>query len=84
MYVHVCITTLISSKQQQNMHKYEEQSVPYGGTDAQGISGSIHMRHLVCLFDVAVQSRCRKMYAMQSLERSLKKITAALVTPERR
>jgi hypothetical protein len=50
----VCITTRISSKQQRNMHKYEEQSVPYGGTDAQGISGSIHMRHLVCLFDVAI------------------------------
>ena len=52
------------------MHKYEEQSVPSGGTDAQGISGSIHTRHLVCLFDVAVRSRCRKMYAVQSLERS--------------
>jgi hypothetical protein len=50
------------------MHKYEEQKAPCGGTHAQGISGSIHTRHLV--FDVAVQSRCRKMYAMQSLERS--------------
>jgi hypothetical protein len=66
------------------MHKYEEQSVPYGGTDAQGISDSIHTRHLVCLFDVAVQSRCMKMYAMQSLERSSRRITSALVTPERR
>jgi hypothetical protein len=37
------------------MHKYEKQKVPYGGTDAQGISGSIHMRHLMCKFDVAVQ-----------------------------
>jgi hypothetical protein len=50
------------------MHKYEEQIVPSGGTDAQGISGSIHTRHLVCLFDVAVRSRCRKMYAVQSLD----------------
>jgi hypothetical protein len=66
------------------MHKYEEQSVPCRGTDAQGISDSIHMRHLVCLFDVAVQSRCRKMYAVQSLERSPGRITAALVAPERR
>jgi hypothetical protein len=66
------------------MYKYEEQSVPYGGTDAQGISGSIHMRHLVCLFDVAVRSRCRKMYAVQSLERSPGRITTALVAPERR
>jgi hypothetical protein len=38
------------------MHKYEEQSVPRGGTDAQVISGSIHMRHLVCMFDVIVHS----------------------------
>jgi hypothetical protein len=83
MYVHVCITTRISSKQQRNMHKYEEQSVPYGGTDAQGISGSIHTRHLVCLFDVAVQSRCRKMYAVQPLKRLSGRITAALVAPER-
>jgi hypothetical protein len=52
------------------MHKYEEQSVPSGGTDAQSTSGSIHTRHLMCLFDVAVRSRCRKMYAVQSLERS--------------
>jgi hypothetical protein len=52
------------------MHKYEEHSVPYGGTHAQGISDSIHKRHLVCLFDVTVQSRCRKMYAVQSLEQS--------------
>jgi hypothetical protein len=52
------------------MHKYEEQNVPCGGTDAQGISGSIHTRHLVCMFDVAVHSRCRKMYIVQSLERS--------------
>jgi hypothetical protein len=29
------------------MHKYKEQNVPCGGTDAQGISGSIHTRHLV-------------------------------------
>jgi hypothetical protein len=65
------------------MHKYKEQSVPCGGTDAQGISGSIHMRHLVCLFDVAVQSRCRKMYAVQSLERSSIRITTALIAPER-
>jgi hypothetical protein len=28
------------------MHKYEEQSVPSGGTDAQGISGSIHTRRV--------------------------------------
>jgi hypothetical protein len=59
------------------MHKYEEQSVPSGGTDAQGTSGSIHTRHLVCLFDVAVRSRCRKMYAVQSLERSPGRRTAA-------
>jgi hypothetical protein len=65
------------------MHKYEEHSVPYGGTDAQGISGSIHTRHLVCLFDVAVQSRCRKMYVVQSLEWSLGRITTTLVAPER-
>jgi hypothetical protein len=38
------------------MHKYEEQSVPYGGTDAQGTSDSIHTRHLMCLFDVVVRS----------------------------
>jgi hypothetical protein len=38
------------------MHKYEEQNIPYGGTDAQYMSGSIHTRHVVCMFGVAVQS----------------------------
>jgi hypothetical protein len=52
------------------MHKYEEQSVPYGGTHAQGISDSIHKRHIVCLFDVTVQSRCRKMYAVHRAGRN--------------
>ena len=52
------------------MHKYEEQNVPCGGTDAQGISSSIHMRHLMCMFDVVIISRCRKLYAVQSLKRS--------------
>jgi hypothetical protein len=42
----------------------------YGETDAQGINGSIHMRHLMYMFDVAIQIRCRKMYALQSLEQS--------------
>jgi hypothetical protein len=46
------------------MQKNKEQKVPHGGTDAQGISGSIHTRHLVSMFDVVVQSRCRKMYAV--------------------
>jgi hypothetical protein len=50
------------------MHKYDEQNVPRGGTDAQDISGSIHTRHLVCVFDVVVRSRCRQMYVVQSLE----------------
>jgi hypothetical protein len=45
------------------MHKYEEQ------THAQGISGSIHTRHLVFMFDVVVQSRCKQVYVVQSLER---------------
>jgi hypothetical protein len=52
------------------MDKYNRKH-PYGGTDAQGISGSIHTRHLVCMFDGVVHSRCRNIYAMQSLERSL-------------
>jgi hypothetical protein len=51
------------------MYKNKEQSVPCGGTNAQGISGSIHTRHLVCMFDVVVRSRCSQMYAVQSLER---------------
>jgi hypothetical protein len=50
------------------MHKYEEWSVPCGGTNDQGISGSIHMRHLMCMFDVVVRSQCRQMYAVQFLE----------------
>jgi hypothetical protein len=50
------------------MHKYKEQIVPCGGTDAQGISGSIHTRHLVCMFDVVVRSRRRQMYAVRSLK----------------
>jgi hypothetical protein len=69
MYVHMCITTRISSKQKWNMHKYGKQKVPCEGIDAQGISGSIYTRHLVCLFDVAVQIRCRNVYTVQSLER---------------
>jgi hypothetical protein len=55
------------------MHKYEEQKAPRRGTDAQGISDSIHTRHLVCMFDLAIQSRCRKMYVVQSLEWSPEK-----------
>jgi hypothetical protein len=51
------------------MHKYKEHIVPCGGTDAKGISDSIHTRHLVCMLDVVVRSRRRQMYAMQSLER---------------
>jgi hypothetical protein len=51
------------------MYKYKEQIVPCGGTDAQGISGSIHTRHLMCMFDVVIRSRRRQMYAVQSLER---------------
>jgi hypothetical protein len=51
------------------MHKYKEQIIIYGGTNAQGISGSIHTRHLMCMFDVVIHSRCRQMYAVQSLER---------------
>jgi hypothetical protein len=68
IYVHMCITTRISSKQNWNMHKYGKQKVPCRGTDAQGISGSIHTWHLVFLFDVAVQIQCRKVYTVQSLE----------------
>jgi hypothetical protein len=46
------------------MHKYKEQIVPCKETDAQGISGSIHTRHLVCIFDVVVRSRRKQMYAV--------------------
>jgi hypothetical protein len=45
------------------MHKYEEHNVPGGGTDTQGTNGSIHISYLVCLSDIAVRSRCKKMYA---------------------
>jgi hypothetical protein len=51
------------------MQKYKERIVLYRGTDAQGISGSIQTRQLVCMFDVVVRSRCWKKYAVQSLER---------------
>jgi hypothetical protein len=51
------------------MHKAKERSVPCGETDAKGISGSIHTRHLVCMFNVVVRSRYRQMYEVQSLER---------------
>jgi hypothetical protein len=51
------------------MRKYEKQKVQCGGTDAQGISSFIHTRHLVCMFDVVVQIRYGKVYAVQSLER---------------
>ena len=61
------------------MHKYQEQSVPYGGTNAQGISGSIHMRHLVCMFDVVVRSQHRHMYAVQSLERRRRRGTLSVL-----
>jgi hypothetical protein len=52
------------------MHKYEKRKVHCGGTDVQGINSSIHTRHLVCMFDVAVQIQCGKIYAVQSLEQS--------------
>jgi hypothetical protein len=51
------------------MHKYEKQEVPCRETDTQGINGSIHARHLVCMFDVVIRTRCRQVYAVQSLER---------------
>jgi hypothetical protein len=51
------------------MHKYEKQKVSCGGTDAKDTSDSIHTRHLMCMFDVVVHSRCRKMYAEHALER---------------
>jgi hypothetical protein len=49
----------------------ESSKVPCGGSDAQGISGSIHTRHLVCMFDVVVQICCRHVYAVQSFEAAL-------------
>jgi hypothetical protein len=61
------------------MHIYEEQSVPYGGTDAQGISDFIHTRHLVCMFDVVVRSRCRQMYAAESHERRRRRRTRSVL-----
>jgi hypothetical protein len=33
----------------------KKQKVPSGGTDAQDITGSIHTKHLACMFDVDVQ-----------------------------
>jgi hypothetical protein len=59
------------------MHKYEEQNVPCGRTDAQGFSGSIHKRHLVCMFNVVVHSRYRQLYAVQSLERRWRRRTGS-------
>jgi hypothetical protein len=59
------------------MHIYGKQEVSSGGTDAQDISGSIHTRHLVCMFDVVVRNRCRQVYAVQSLERRRRRRTGA-------
>jgi hypothetical protein len=62
------------------MHNYEEHNVLSGGTDAQGISGFIHTRHLMCMFDVVLRSRCRQMHSVQSLERRQRRRTeSALV-----
>jgi hypothetical protein len=44
------------------MYNYKERIVPYGGIDAEGISDSIHTRHLVCMFS--------RMQSMQSDARS--------------
>jgi hypothetical protein len=51
------------------VQKRESSKVPCGGTDAHDISGSIHTRHLVCMFDLVVRIRCRQVYAVQSFER---------------
>jgi hypothetical protein len=59
------------------MHKYKEQSVPYEGVDAQGISGSIHTRHLVCKFDIVICSGCRQVYGVQSLEQRRRRRTGS-------
>jgi hypothetical protein len=64
------------------MHKYKEQIVPCGGIDAQGISGSIHTRHLVCMFDVDVRNRHMQMYAVESLERRRRRGTLISVGRE--
>jgi hypothetical protein len=59
------------------MHNHYEHNVPCRGTDAQDIVGSIHMRHLVCMFDLVVCSRCRQMYAVQSLEQRRRRRTGS-------
>jgi hypothetical protein len=43
------------------MHKYEDQSVPCGGTDTQGISGSIHTRASVALRPVILEACSTKL-----------------------
>lgn len=62
MDVYVCITIHINSKICTSI--YIKQKVSCGGIDAQDISDYIHTRHPMCMFDVVMHSRCRKMYVM--------------------
>jgi hypothetical protein len=47
-------------------------SIPSEGTHAQGTGGSIHMSRHRVLLEIADHSRCRTMFAVQSLEHPLR------------
>jgi len=80
MYVYVCdITTCTSSRYEHEQHtyhsgkdikfyKFKNTIIPSGGTHAQSIGGSTPTSQHSALLDVADHSRCRTMFALQSLE----------------
>jgi hypothetical protein len=81
MYVGVSdITTCTSSKYGHERHTdhsgkdikfktFKNRIIPNGGTHAQGTDGSTRTRQHSMLPDVADHSRCRTMFAVQSLKR---------------
>ena len=87
--MHVCnfITTQFRDKHCKNYCNYNRHTenkrqsiriVPRGGTSAEGTGGSIRTSRYSALREVADHSRCRKMFAVQSRERSIRSRSAGV------
>jgi hypothetical protein len=87
--VHVCnfITTQFRDKHCKNYCNYNRHTenksqsiriVPRGGTSAEGTGGSIRTSRHSALREVADHSRCRKMFVVQSRERSSRSRSAGV------
>ena len=72
LLVATMMNILILFKSTKNLTEYRNRKIRIlanGGTHAQGIGGSIHTSRHRVLLEIADHSRCRTMFAVQSLER---------------